>query len=70
MIYINALAGLIEGEYGGPEEFPEWLQVMQSELAEWLRGAPKRKSQYFLNMANLESYELQPHARDNPRGQF
>lgn len=70
VIYIEALVGLIKGEFKSPDDFPEWLKLMQSELAEWLRGAPKRKPQYFLNMANLESYELLPHARDNPRGQF
>jgi hypothetical protein len=70
VIYIEAIVGLIEGGFNSPDDFPEWLKLMQSELAEWLRGAPKRKSQYFLNMANLESYELLPHARDNPRGQF
>jgi hypothetical protein len=70
VIYIKALIGLIAGDFGSPDDFPDWLKVMQSELAEWLRGAPKRKSQYFLDMANLKSYELLPHARDNPRGQF
>lgn len=70
MIYINALFELIEGNSSSPDEFPEWLKAAQLELAEWLRGAPKRKSQYFLDMANLESYELLPHARDDPRGQF
>ena len=70
VIYIEALVGLIKGDFDSPDDFPEWLKLMQSELAEWLRGAPRRKSQYFLEMANLESYELLPHARDNPRGQF
>jgi len=70
IIYINALTALIEGEFSGPAEFPEWLKVTQSELAEWLRGAPRRKSQYFLDMASLAGYELVPHARDDPRGQF
>ena len=70
IIYINALLGLIKGDFQSPDDFPEWLRVAHSELAEWLRGAPKRKSKYFLDMANLESYELLPHARDNPRGQF
>ncbi len=69
-IYIEALSGLIEGHFDSPDDFPDWIKMMQSELAEWLRGAPKRKSQYFLDMANLESYELVPDARDNPRGQF
>jgi hypothetical protein len=69
-IYISALLGFIEGDFGGPDEFPKWLIIMQSELAEWLRGAPRRKSRYFLDMANLASYELLPHARDDPRGQF
>lgn len=70
VIYINALGGLIEGQFGCPDEFPEWLQTTQSELAEWLRAAPRRKSQYFLDMANLVSYDLLPHARNDPRGQF
>ena len=70
MIYISALVGLIKGTFNSPDEFPEWLKVMQSELAEWLRSAPRRKSRYFLEMANLESYELLPHAKDDPCGQF
>lgn len=70
VIYIEALIGFIEGDFASPDDFPEWLKSMQSELAEWLRGAPKRKPQYFLDMANLESYELLPHARDDPRGQM
>ena len=70
VIYIEALIGLINGDFDSPDDFPEWLKLMQSELAEWLRGAARRKSQYFLSMANLESYELLPHARDDPRGQF
>jgi hypothetical protein len=70
VIYINALVGLIEGTFNSPDEFPEWLKVMQSGLAEWLRSAPTRKSRYFLDMANLESYELLPEARDDPCGQF
>jgi hypothetical protein len=70
VIYLDALYGQIEGRYSGPDDFPEWLQLMQTELAEWLRGAPKRKAQYFLDMANLASYDLLPHARDDPRGQF
>lgn len=69
-IYINALVGLIQGDFKSPTEFPDWLKAAQSELADWLRGAPRRKSQYFLDMANLLSYDLLPHARDNPRGQF
>jgi len=64
VIYIEALVGLIKGDFDSPDDFPEWLKLMQSKLAEWLRGAPKRKPQYFLDMANLESYELLPHARD------
>lgn len=70
VIYLNALVGLMEGQFGCPDQFPEWLQVTQTELAQWLRRAPKRKSQYFLDMANLVSYDLLPHARDDPRGQF
>ncbi|WP_155256235.1 hypothetical protein [Mesorhizobium loti] len=70
VIYISALVGLIEGEFRCPDEFPDWLMVTQSELADWLRGAPRRKSKYFLDMANLESYDLVPDARDDPRGQF
>ncbi|MGO4440317.1 hypothetical protein [Rhizobium sp. RAF56] len=69
-IYIRTLAGLINGEFRSIDDFPEWLQLAQSELAEWLRGAPKRKSRYFLDMAGLESYRLMPHARSDPRGQF
>lgn len=70
LVYVNALLGLIEGQFSTPDEFPEWLRITQSELAEWLRGAPRRKRQYFLDMANLASYDLLPHARDDPRGQF
>lgn len=70
MIYISALIGLIDGQFSSPDRFPEWLREMQAELAEWLRGAPRRKAQYFLDMANLESYELVPEARDDPRGQL
>jgi hypothetical protein len=70
VIYIEALVGWINGDFDSPNDFPDWLKVLQSELAEWLRGAPKRRSTYFLDMANLESYELLPHARDDPRGQF
>ena len=69
-IYVEALLGLIKGNFDSPEDFPEWLKLVQSELAEWLRGSPRRKSQYFLDMAHLVSYELLPHARDDPRGQF
>jgi hypothetical protein len=70
VIYMSALVGLIEREFGCPDDFPEWLRVAQSELADWLRAAPRRKSKYFLDMANLQSYELVPDARDDPRGQF
>lgn len=70
IIYTNALMGLIEGDFQGPEDFPDWLRLAQSELGEWLRAAPKRKARYFLDMANLESYELLSHARSDPRGQF
>lgn len=69
-IYVNALAGIAEGAFDGPDAFPEWLTKAQVELAEWLRGVPGRKEQYFLAMANLRSYELPPHAGDGPRGQF
>ena len=58
MIYIEALVGLINGQFNSPDDYPEWLKLAQSELAEWLRGAPRRKSQYFLDMANLAGYEL------------
>lgn len=70
VIYIHALCGFIDGEFHSPDDFPEWLRLTQGELAEWLRAAPRRKHQYFLDMANLASYELLPHARDDPRGQF
>jgi hypothetical protein len=40
VIYIEALVGLIKGDFDNPDDFPEWLKLMQSELAEWLRGAP------------------------------
>lgn len=70
VIYIHALFGLADGDFASPHEFPEWLQMLQSELAEWLRQEPRRKSRYFLDMAGLESYDLLPHARDDPRGQF
>lgn len=70
ILYMEALLGLIEGEFSSPDDFPEWLKRMQLELAEWLREVPRRKSQYFLDMANLASYDLVPNARDNPRGQF
>jgi hypothetical protein len=69
IIYLNALIGLIEREYQGYEDFPDWLQLVQSELAEWLRGKRGRKAKYFLAMANLESYDLMPEARSDPRGQ-
>lgn len=69
-IYIHALFGFIEGDFDCPEEFPDWLQTAQAELVAWLRASPKRKAQYFLDMANLASYNLLPHARDDPRGQF
>jgi len=68
VIYINALLASMTSS--GTEGSPSWLQQAQSELADWLRGSPRRKSAYFLAMANLESYELRPHARDDPRGQF
>lgn len=70
IIYLHAISGLIDGSFHGPEDFPDWLKLAQSELAEWLRETPKRKAQYFLAMANLESYDLLPHARSDPRGQF
>jgi len=70
VIYLNALVGMMQRQFSCPDEFPDWLSVVQSELAEWLRSTPRRKSQYFLDMANLESYDLLPHARDDPRGQF
>jgi hypothetical protein len=69
-IYIEALVGLIEGKFTSTDDFPAWLRMMQPELAEWLRAAPRRKRQYFLAMASLESYDLLPHARSDPRGQF
>ena len=69
-IYTEALLGIIEGHYARPDNFPQWLSTAQVELAEWLRSARARKSQYFLDMANLASYELLPHARDDPRGQL
>lgn len=69
-VYIEALMGLVQGEYKSTADFPDWLKLAQSELAEWLRGEPRRKTRYFLDMANLESYDLVPNARDNPRGQF
>lgn len=70
VIYSESLLGFIEGEFKSPDDFPSWLTVAQSELAEWLRGARNRKSRYFLDMANLKSYALLPHARDDPRGQI
>lgn len=69
-IYIQSLSGFIEGKFKSPNDFPEWLKLTQSELATWLREEPRRKSQYFLDMANLQSYDLLPHARSDPRGQF
>lgn len=69
-IYLSALLGLAEGQFGSPNDFPGWLQASQLELAEWLRGVPRRKSQYFLDMANLMSYDLLPDVRDVPRGQL
>lgn len=69
-IYTEALLGFVDGDLMSFDDFPDWLTFAQSELAGWLRGAPRRKPQYFLDMANLVSYELLPHARDNPRGQF
>ena len=68
IIYIEALMGFVEQKFKNPNDFPDWLQIAQEELAEWLRGAPKRKSQHFLDMASLESYQLLPHAWKNPRG--
>lgn len=70
VIYISALVGLFRGEFSSPDDFPDWLKLAQFELAEWLREGPRRARQYFLAMANLESYELLPRARDDPRGQF
>lgn len=70
VIYIEVLHGFIDGKFSSPDDFPDWLKLTQSELAEWLRGAPKRKSQYFLDMASLQSYDLVPDARSDPRGQF
>lgn len=67
-IYIEALLGFVDDEFTARADFPDWLKVAQDELADWLRGAPKRKSKYFLDMANLESYQLRPHAWKNPRG--
>ncbi len=52
VIFTNALLGLIHGEFQSVDDFPEWLQTTQAELAEWLREVPRRKSQYFLNMAS------------------
>lgn len=70
IIYLTALLRFMDGEYSKPEDFPDWLNLLQAELAEWLRGAPRRKAKYFLDMANLVSYDLLPHARDDPRGQY
>ncbi|MBS3650809.1 hypothetical protein KEU06_19540 [Pseudaminobacter sp. 19-2017] len=58
VIYLNALFGFIDGDFNCPEEFPTWLQIAQTELSEWLGAEPKRKSKYFLDMANLASYDL------------
>ena len=69
-IYVEALVGFIEGKFASPDDFPEWLTLVQLELAEWLRGERHRKRQYFLDMANLQSYDLRPHARSDPRGQL
>ena len=69
-IYVEALLGIIEGHYARPDDFPQWLSTAQVELAEWLRSARARKSQYFLDMAKLAGYELVPDARDDPRGQL
>ncbi|MBY5354344.1 hypothetical protein HFO94_12490 [Rhizobium leguminosarum] len=69
-IYIQALVGFIEGDFNHFDGFPEWLRLAQLELADWLRATPGRKAQYFLKMARLESYNLLPHARSDPRGQF
>ena len=70
IIYIHALSGFINGDFQTFEDFPDWLNLVQQELADWLRSGSRRKSQYFLDMANLVSYELLPHARDDPRGQI
>jgi hypothetical protein len=70
VVYLHALMGLMGRTIRQSLRLPNWLEIPQSELADWLRGAPKRKSQYFLDMANLVSYDLLPHARDDPRGQF
>ncbi|MCG6115820.1 MAG: hypothetical protein MEQ84_11540 [Mesorhizobium sp.] len=69
-IYLSALLGLAEGHFRSPSSFPDWLQASQLELSEWLRGAPRRKFQYFLDMANLMSFELLPDVGDDPRGHF
>lgn len=69
-IYIEALLGLMNGDFASPRDFPEWLKIAQIELAEWLRQEPRRKSQHFLDMAHLASYDLVPDARSDPRGQF
>jgi hypothetical protein len=70
VVYVEALTGLADGTYLGPDDFPDWLATAQAELAQWLREAPRRKSQHFLDMAGLASYDLLPHARDDPRGQI
>jgi hypothetical protein len=67
-IYIAALTGFIQGQFNSHVDFPDWLSLLQSELADWLRSTPRRKRQYFLDMANLQSYHLLPHAWANPRG--
>lgn len=70
IIYTTALCGLIDGDFSSAEVFPDWLKRMQTEFSDWLRASPKRKAQQFLAMANLESYDLLPYARSDPRGQF
>lgn len=70
VIYINALVGLADGSYVSADEFPKWLLDAQAQLAAWLRAVPRRKHAHFLAMANLESYDLGPQARNDPRGQF
>ena len=69
VIYLHALLGHMDGHFACHADFPDWLTMLQSELAEWLRGAPGRKARHFLDMASLESYDLLPHARNDPRGQ-
>lgn len=60
----EVLLGFIHGDFKTPEDFPNWLKVVQSELAECLRGLSKQAS--FLARADLESYDLLPHARSSP----